>query len=771
MQCVPTVATHGMHWYAGPDMNATPSSPATSGSAPDELLAVVRRHWGFATLRPLQAAAINTFLAGRDSLLVLPTGGGKSLCYQAPAIVRGDTTVVVSPLISLMKDQVDGLRACGVPAIQLNSSLSTEEVRAGERAVFDGKIRLLFASPERLATGSFRSLLKQIGVRRFAIDEAHCISHWGHDFRPEYRQLGELKKLFPQASVHAFTATATNQVRADIATQLRLDNPEIFVGNFDRPNLTYSVVPRYDEYEQTFEVLGRHAGEAGIIYCMRRRDVDVMTERLKKKGINAVPYHAGMEASERKRVHDLFSEEKCDVVVATVAFGMGIDRSNIRYVLHTGMPKSIEHYQQETGRAGRDGLEAECVLLYSAGDSVLWKKIVQKSAAESETPVDAEYLDNVYRHLGDMERYCRPVTCRHRALVEYFGQAYEGDNCGACDLCVGECEPVPDADTIAKKILSCVYRVNESFGIAHVAAVLRGANTAAIRERGHDKLSTYGILKEHSQRELADWISQLIGLGLVVQEGHEYPILNLNTASWEVMKDQRSARLRQSPAAKAAAQSDSSRDRGRRARTDTESWEGVDRELFDGLRQVRQREAQARGVPPYLIFGDATLRELARIRPSSFDNLATIYGIGEAKFRDFGQTFFEALDKECQARSLSRDQPTVAKTPADRDDAGRAAAAMVAGAELFRRGASIEDVMQHTNRARATVMDYLCNFLRAEPQTSVDPWVSKEIYQLVANAATKVGIEKLRPIFDALGGQIPYDEIKIVVAHLETHGG
>jgi ATP-dependent DNA helicase RecQ len=750
-------------------MNATSPSAATSGSTPDEVLAVIRRHWGFDTLRPLQAAAIKTFLAGRDSLLVLPTGGGKSLCYQAPAIVRGDTTVVVSPLISLMKDQVDGLRACGVPAIQLNSSLSSEEVRAGERAVIDGKIRLLFASPERLATGSFRSLLKQVGVRRFAIDEAHCISHWGHDFRPEYRQLGELKKLFPHSSVHAFTATATKQVRADIAAQLRLDNPEIMVGNFDRPNLTYSVVPRYDEYQQTFEVVGRHSGEAGIIYCMRRRDVDDMTGALKKKGINAVPYHAGMEADERKHVHDLFSEEKCDVVVATVAFGMGIDRSNIRYVLHTGMPKSVEHYQQETGRAGRDGLEAECVLLYSAGDSVLWKKIVQKSAAESETPVDPEYLDNVYRHLGDMESYCRPVTCRHRALVEYFGQTYAGDNCGACDLCVGQSEPLPDADTIAKKILSCVYRVNESFGIAHVAAVLRGANTAAIRERGHDKLSTYGILKEHAQRELADWISQLIGLGLVVQAGNEYPILKLNAASWEVMKDQRSAGLRQRFPVKEAADSSSSRDR--RSRTDTASWEGVDRELFDWLRKVRQLQAEARGVPPYLIFGDSTLRDLARTRPSSLEKLATIYGIGEVKFRDFGQTFFEALDKECRARGLSRDQPPVAKTPAARDGLSRLPAAMAAGAELFRRGASIEEVMRHTNRARATVMDYLCDFLRAEPQPSVDPWVSTETYRRVAEAAANVGIEKLKPIFEALEGQIAYDEIKIVVVHLPTHGG
>src|SRR5579872_4100223 len=453
------------------DRTISTETSGQSDSGQRDVLSVIRRHWGFDGLRPLQAAAMRTVLDGRDSLLVLPTGGGKSLCYQAPAVLRGDTTVVVSPLISLMKDQVDGLRACGVAAIQLNSSQTPGEQRAGEQAVREGKIRLLFASPERLATASFRALLKLAGVKRFAIDEAHCISHWGHDFRPEYRQLGELKTHFPEASVHAFTATATEQVRADIVAQLKLKSAEVLVGNFDRPNLMYSVVSRYDEYAQAVEILNRHKGEAGIIYCVRRRDVDVMTELLKRGGINALPYHAGMLPPERKKVHDLFSEEKCDVVVATVAFGMGIDRSNIRYVIHTGMPKSIEHYQQETGRAGRDGLEAECVLLYSAGDATVWKKIMQKSVAESETPVDPIYLRSAYQHLDDMEDYCRPITCRHRSLVEYFGQQYESDNCGACDLCVGESEFLPDGQTIAKKILSCVYRVNESFGVAHVASI------------------------------------------------------------------------------------------------------------------------------------------------------------------------------------------------------------------------------------------------------------------------------------------------------------
>ena len=740
-------------------------------AGPNDLLAVIRRHWGFDSLRPLQAAAMKTFLDGRDSLLVLPTGGGKSLCYQAPAIVRGDTTVVISPLISLMKDQVDGLRACGVPAVQLNSAQTPEELRAGERAVQNGSIRLLFASPERLATGAFRALLKQIGVRRFAIDEAHCISHWGHDFRPEYRQMGELRKHFPQASIHAFTATATEPVRADIVAQLGLTNAEVLVGNFDRPNLNYNIVPRYDQTEQAFECIRRHQGEAGIIYCLRRRDVDELTRALKAAGINAVPYHAGMEAHERKKVHDLFTEEKCDVVVATVAFGMGIDRSNVRYVLHTGMPKSIEHYQQETGRAGRDGLEAECVLLYSAGDSMLWKKIMQKSVEESAAEVDPQFLENSYRHLGDMENYCRPVTCRHRSLVEYFGQTYEPDNCGACDLCVGVSESLPDASTIAKKILSCVYRVNEGFGIAHVASILRGANTAAIRDRGHDKLSTYGLLKQHSQHELSDWIGQLVGLGLVDQKGNEYPILKLNAASWEVMKDQREVRLRYVPQLAADATGGGrSRDGSRMSKTEAASWEGVDRDLFEFLRKVRLELSTARGVPPYLIFGDATLRELARVRPSSVDKLSTIYGIGEAKFRDFAQAFFDALDKECQARRLTRDSKSSAKPGPAANVPASVGATNTQAAVLFRKGLSVDDVAAQLGRARSTTIQYLCDFLRAEPPRSVAAWVSNDVYRQVADAASRVGADKLKPIFEALDGKVTFDDIKIVVTHLNSHG-
>ena len=592
---------------------------------------VVQRYWGFPALRSLQQEAIDAVLARRDSLVILPTGGGKSLCYQAPAMTLGEPTVVVSPLISLMKDQVDALTTLGIPAFQINSSMSPPERKTAEDALIDGNLALLFVSPERLAIPRFQELLRNVGVRTFAIDEAHCISHWGHDFRPEYRQLSRLKTLFPGATVHAYTATATEQVRQDIAAQLRLENPALLVGNFDRPNLIYRVVPRRDELDQVLEVIERHPGEGGIIYCIRRRDVDDLTEKLKKRGLKALPYHAGLPTEERKQAQNAFSSESCDLMVATVAFGMGIDRSNIRFVLHMAMPKSLEHYQQETGRAGRDGLPAECQLLYSGADVLLWKSILENATAEQET--DPEFQRSAIRHLNDMDRYCRGAVCRHRALVEYFGQSLPSPSCGACDLCLGDTETVPEAQLIAQKILSCVSRVRESFGIGHVISVLRGEDNEKVRKFGHENLSTYGLLKEHTKSALRDWIYQMIGEGVLTQTEGEYPLLKLNTGSWEVLRGRRDVRLIQMVRV----------EKRKKARVEKQSWEGVDGALFEKLRQLRRQLAEARGVPPYIIFADATLRELARVRPTALADMRAIHGIGERKLAQFGETFLRAI--------------------------------------------------------------------------------------------------------------------------------
>lgn len=594
------------------------------------------RHWGYTSLRPLQEEAIEAVLAGKDSLVVLPTGGGKSLCYEIPALLGKRLTLVVSPLISLMKDQVDGLRECGIAAGQMNSSQSPFDNRIVEHDVREGLIKLLFVSPERLAMPRFREFLRDCGVSAFAIDEAHCISHWGHDFRPEYRQLAALRAEFPEASVHAYTATATRRVRRDIVEQLALRDPAVLVGDFDRPNLVYRVFPRLDAWKQTVEVLDRHKGEAGIIYCIRRADVDELVEKARKRGYNAVGYHAGLPQEERRAAQDAFATEKCDIVVATVAFGMGIDRSNVRFILHAAMPKSVEHYQQESGRAGRDGLDAECVILYSGADAIAWRSLIERAGEDGELP-DPEAVANALRHLNDMDRYCSGTMCRHRALVEYFGQTYPRPSCDACDICLGETADVEDALTIAQKILSCVYRLRESFGVGHIISVLRGEATEKLRQWRHDQLSTFGILKGHGRNEIRDWIFQLAAQGHLTQTNDQYPIMRLTETSRSVLKGEAQVRLRQPIATR---QRDTT---SRRKPPAAESWEGVDRRLFDALRSWRRSTAEARGVPPYVVFSDRTLRELARTQPTTLVELRDIYGIGATKLTEFGPAIIEQI--------------------------------------------------------------------------------------------------------------------------------
>jgi ATP-dependent DNA helicase RecQ len=770
---------------------------AAHGSSAEQLKEIIRKHWDYPTLRPFQEQAMKAVLDGRDSLVVLPTGGGKSLCYQAPALVRGDTTVVVSPLISLMKDQVDSLRSCGVQAVQINSSLAAEDRWVHENALRQGAIRLLFVAPERLMLSGFQAILREGGVRTFAIDEAHCISHWGHDFRPEYRQLGQLRTIFPGASIHAYTATATRQVQQDIIQQLDLTNPEVLIGDFDRPNLTYKIFPRHDLMKQVPEILERHNDEAGIIYCLRRKDVDVMTEELIRLGYKARHYHAGMEAMERREVQDAFSTEQCDLIVATVAFGMGIDRSNIRFIIHAAMPKSVEHYQQETGRAGRDGLEAECVLLHSGQDFMLWKAIMEKSAQEPGVP--AEFLPSALKHLRDMNRFCKFSQCRHRALVEYFGQTYPSRSCQACDLCLAkstlgrpgkggqavletseardgekaaevglsgeeaavesaaQMELVADSQVIAQKILSCVARVNERFGINYVARVLHGADVELIRTRGHDRLSTYGLLKEHDRLVIQDWIRQLVSQGVLVLEGDEYPILRLNDASWEIMKGRRPVSLTQPTLRK----------RLKKSRSESTSWGGVDRDLFELLRKERSQLAETRQVLSYMIFSDATLRELARIRPSSLTDMRLVYGIGEVKLREFGERILQVIRTHCQTRQVAMDvQAKPVKSDGIIRQSSRPNIQRDLAFDLFRQGCVVEDVMHQTGRGRSTVTDYLCEFIRDQGIVSISTWLADDVYQKIVMVAHQVGTERLKPIFIALEEKVSYDDIRIAISFL-----
>jgi ATP-dependent DNA helicase RecQ len=574
-------------------------------------------------------------IAGRDSIVVLPTGGGKSLCFQAPAVVCGGVAVVVSPLISLMKDQVDTLVGNGVPAAVYNSSLTPEEKSAVASGLRQGRYRLLYVSPERLVgdgAENFLSMVASCGISFVAIDEAHCISQWGHDFRPEYRQLGRLRQLLPRASVHAFTATATARVRHDIAQQLALNDPLELVGAFDRPNLVYRVLPRATLKKQLMEVLARHRGDAGIVYCPSRREVDALAAWLTTIGVTALPYHAGLPDDERCRNQDAFLEERANVIVATVAFGMGIDRSDVRFVVHAGAPRSLEHYQQESGRAGRDGLEAECLLISSAADFMRWRVMLERSG---------ELNEGSQALIRGMERYATGVGCRHRHLAEYFGDRYEpaANGCGACDYCLDELEAVASPVVVARQILSCVARVGQRLGATHVANVLRGHPSDQVRARGHDKLSTFGLLPSASAAEIRGYIEQLTGLGLLRQIGEEYPVLALTSSGVALLKDEHSC-----PHLTLARQRPPRKDHTRTgSRVEAESWHDVDRDLFERLRAVRLDVARARGVPPYVIFHDATLRDMARRRPTSIGGLLEVRGVGTRKADDLGELFLAAI--------------------------------------------------------------------------------------------------------------------------------
>jgi ATP-dependent DNA helicase RecQ len=713
----------------------------------ESLLAAVKKYWGYDSLLPLQAEAMRAVTEGRDSVVVLPTGGGKSLCFQAPALCMPGMAVVVSPLISLMKDQVDALAAGGVPAACVNSMMSTDQRRRVADDVRLGRIKLLYLSPERLMTPKTLEFLRQTGPSFFAIDEAHCISDWGHDFRPEYRELKVLKEQFPDAAVHAYTATATPRVRDDIARLLRLRDPEIHVGSFDRPNLVYRVSRRTERLQQIAEVIARHADESGIVYCIRRADVDDVCAALTAAGISAAPYHAGLSDDDRRVNQDAFIRERVKIIVATVAFGMGIDKSNVRFVVHAGAPKSLEHYQQESGRAGRDGLEAECCLLFSPGDFVAWRRLQANEGGGQAAGA----------MLAGIERFCTSAVCRRRSLLEHFGQPHESENCGACDACLGEVEYLEDALVLGQKILSCVLRLKETYGAGYTALVLAGSREQRILDAGHDRLSTYGILSEHDRGDIRNWIEQLVEQGFLRRGGEErYQVLSVTESGRRLLRGEVSPRLLK-PAERAT----------KRSRADTISWEGVDRGLFERLRAFRREQAETQGLPPFVVFSDATLRDLARRRPSTLEGVGAASGIGEQKLNQYGEALVALVVDYCRAGDVAMDvevspsaEPAVVVSTV-KDAKGRAY-------ELFLEGKAIEEVAQTVGRAVSTTCGYLADCIDAHGISDADPWVDQVTFDRIRGAVAQVGMERLKPLHEALGGEVGYDQIRIAVACLRN---
>ena len=597
----------------------------------DSLLPLLKQYFGFTSFRPLQEAIIRDALVGKDVFALLPTGGGKSLCFQLPAMVRPGLTVVVSPLIALMKDQVDGLQAAGVSATFLNSALTGEEARFRLRGLHQGAYRLLYVAPERLMLSGFLSDLQRWNLNLLAIDEAHCISEWGHDFRPEYRQLATLRQMFPAAPMMALTATATTRVRQDIVTHLQLREPACYVASFNRSNLTYRVFAKEEPYAQVLEFVRGRKRESGIVYCQARKTAERLAARLTADGIDARPYHAGLTPEQRTQHQELFLRDEVRIICATIAFGMGINKPNVRFVVHYDLPKNIEGYYQETGRAGRDGLPSECVLLFSAGD-------VAKQLTFIDEKQDPNERQIAHAQLQQMVHYAESASCRRHELLAYFGERREAGLCGACDNCLSP-RATYDGTLAAQKFLSCVYRVRQQsgidFGLNQIVEVLTGADTESIRKWGHDRISTYGIGQEHTRSQWKIIGRELVRLGLVNQAADKFNVLRLTAAGMDLLKHRKRVSLTQpvsAPETKAPANGDIA----------------CDEVLFERLRRLRKRLADDRAVPPYIIFSDVSLRQMAHDYPASEREFLRISGVGDKKLREFGPVFLSEIAAHLQ---------------------------------------------------------------------------------------------------------------------------
>ncbi len=730
------------------------SQPAKDGYSAEDLVSkdqqlkqAMEVYWGYSDFRPLQRDAMKEVLDGRDSLVIFPTGGGKSLCYQVPAVVNGGLGIVVSPLISLMKDQVDALRENGVQAAYLNSSLTGEQESEIFTQITDKSLSLLYVSPERLANQRTQQLLSRAGtVKFFAIDEAHCLSQWGHDFRPEYRDLVRLRELFPEASFHGYTATATERVRKDIVEALRMEAPSVLVGSMDRPNLNYQIRRREKGISQIVEVIEKHQNESGIVYCITRKEVESICSQLCENGISAEPYHAGLESSQRQQTQDNFLQEKVDVIVATVAFGMGIDKSNVRYVIHSGMPKSIEAYQQESGRAGRDGLPAECWLFHRPADYMSWARIIQLSPSEDASEI-------ALNSLREIDKFCKNVVCRHKALANHFGETLKVDNCKACDICLDNVELVEDRLVLAQKIISCVHRVNQNFGANYISKVLHGANDKKVLGNAHNQLSTYGLLSEAARQDIRTWVEQLVGQGFLIKDG-EYSVLKITDSGRSVLRGDVTPLLTKAGQVKSSSPA--------RRKNELESLTELEQALFGKLKEIRRQLAAEASVPAYHIFGDASLISMVVNRPSSLDEFYKINGVGSQKLEKYGQIFVDFIASFCEDNQLETNRSVEIAKPAG-NGSNKIRAAMNSGAfELFDSGMTIEQVAVKLERARSTVESYLERYLSHKGVTDPSAWVDPSRAELIKSAGDECGWELLKPIFLKLEEKVSYGEIRIV---------
>jgi ATP-dependent DNA helicase RecQ len=698
----------------------------------------LKHFFGYDSFRPGQRQIIEEALQNRDLLIIMPTGGGKSLCFQLPALLKPGLTVVVSPLIALMQDQVDALQDNGIGATFLNSTISYEEARSRQLGILQGKIKLVYVAPERLLTDNFSSFLdrvaNQVGIANIAIDEAHCVSEWGHDFRPEYRQLKQLRDRYPQVPILALTATATGRVQQDIIQQLGLKEANLHLASFNRTNLHYEVQAKEKRsYHQLLQNIRFQSG-SGIVYCLSRRSVEEITLRLQQDGIDALPYHAGMTDEKRSSNQTRFLRDDVQVMVATIAFGMGINKPDVRFVFHYDLPRSLESFYQESGRAGRDGEIAKSILFFGFGDLKKIDYMIEQKPDETEQRIARQQL----RQVVD---YAEGTDCRRTILLRYFGEKFRG-NCGKCDNCLNP-KPVEDWTIEAQKFLSCVARCQEKFGMIHIIDVLRGSRKKRIEQYGHHLLSTYGIGKDKTLDEWKNLGRSLLHQGLVAETNDGYPILKLNKRSWEILRKQRSVQI----AIKKTSLANSVGEYNpRKAEAEI---------LGDRLKLLRKQIADHQSVPPYVIFADSSLKLMAQLQPQTLAEFSRISGVNSHKLKQYGEQFVSVIREFCQSQKLPNPLPS---------------ASQMITLQLHQQGLTIEEIAKERSLAVSTISNHLSELIQMNQPVALNRLVTPDKQKVIIEVINKIGLDTLKPLKEYLGDDYSYEEIRIVRAwYLNRH--
>jgi len=700
----------------------------------------LQTYFGYTSFYPLQEDIIHEVINQNDVFVLMPTGAGKSLCYQLPSLLFDGLTIVISPLIALMKDQVDGLLADGISAAFINSSLSYSEIAKRKQSLSSNEIKILYMAPERLVMPEFLQFLQGLKVSLFAIDESHCISEWGHDFRPEYRQLKILREMFPKVPVMALTATATPTVQRDIISQLRLPDCKIFTASFNRKNLCYLIKQKENSYHQILQYLKGRKNDSGIIYCQSRKTVEELAERLQSEGYRALPYHAGLATEVRTGNQERFIRDDAEIIVATIAFGMGIDKPNVRYVIHYDLPKSIEGYYQETGRAGRDGLKSDCILFFSYGDKFKIEHFILQKTDENER-------QTALKQLREIINYCEGNVCRRSLLLTYFGELFDESNCGHCDICLEPKERF-DGTIAAQKILSCIYRTGERFGINYIVDVLTGSKNKKIAQNRHDTIKTYGAGKEYPKSQWQSLIRELIRSGYAQLDGDQYPVLKLNNKSRDVLLHNGQVSLTKPEEPLLI----------RKERRDEE----YDRILFDCLRILRKTIADQEEVPPYVIFHDTSLKEMSIYYPQSLQDFRKISGVGEQKLQKYGEIFLKEIGDYCKQYNI-QPKPISHKDPEPRLKQLKTLTTQ-ATLELYRQDLTIEEIAQKRGLTITTIVSHLEKLILEGEDISIDSFVAPERQLHIKHALEEQGAEFLNPVKEKLGEGYSYEEIRLVRA-------